>query len=252
MPPPSRAAVGRYAILLAAIAFTIISTSDTAAVAARVVPAALSRARAERLKREKAEERKASGEDDEPPLRQIDLHLLEAATENLPQVTANLVGAGANLEARDPASKHRTPLLRAAASGDNVTVQVLLHFGADVEARDDDGASALALAVSGDACEEGVVAALLRGNAQTDQRGRVSDKTPLMMAAAGGHYACVQALLANGARAHEVDGQGRTAQEIAAAALAAIPRKERKRRLRWGRTLAILETATKARGRDEL
>ena len=232
--------------LLFLFAIAIAGLHGPTAADAKVVPAALSRARADRLKREKEAERRAKGEE-EPPLRKIDLHLLEAATENLPEVVANLIGAGADVEARDPALKHRTPLLRAVVSGDATTAQVLLHFGADIEARDDDGATALTLAVSGKRCEATMIHALAK--AKPEQRGRISDKTPLMLAAAGGHADCVQALLAGGARAHEVDGQGRTAREIAAAALAAIPRKAKKRRLRWGRTVAVLETATKAKGR---
>ena len=42
--------------------------------------------------------------------------------------------------------------------------------------------------------------------------------------------------------------EGRTAADLARAALAGIRRRDRAQRLRFGRTVAVLETATRARG----
>ena len=83
-----------------------------------------------------------------------------------------------------PSSDRKAPLIATAERGDARTVSVLLHFGADVEARD----------------------------ASADGRGR----TPLLSAIATGKAEAVQTLLEAGANLLATDAEGRSGLMLAA------------------------------------
>jgi hypothetical protein len=97
----------------------------------------------------------------------------------------------------------------AAENGDPTTVQALLTYGADVNAHDGQGWTALIYAAeNGDIT---TVQTLLTRKAQVNAKSEGSGWTALMSAASGGHLLVVQALLANGAEANARDKEDRTA-----------------------------------------
>ena len=84
-------------------------------------------------------------------------------------------------------------LLRASAAGNRRAVGVLVRLGADVGARDAQERSPLALAAGGG--HAGVASALLRAGAEVDACDRWGN-TPLFLAADAGRPAAVEILLA--------------------------------------------------------
>jgi ankyrin repeat protein len=141
-------------------------------------------------------------------MNRIDQELIEAAQENnLPEVH-RLVGAGADVNAKDFLS--RTPLIVASTNGHSQVVNELLEHGALYEAKDVLGNTALHWA-----CSEGhlaVVNELLSPSNDTTailgkrkNRGANTEaksdtnNTPLHIASLKGHLAIVQALLSCGA-----------------------------------------------------
>lgn len=106
-------------------------------------------------------------------------------------------------------------IVLSAMQRDAAGVRALLAKGADVNAADGDGTTALHWAAyHGDA---GLVTALLDAGAKVAATTRIGAMTPLFMAARNGHAAVVQALLGAGADAREVNGNGTTALMTAAA-----------------------------------
>jgi ankyrin repeat protein len=118
----------------------------------------------------------------------------------------------AHLETRGP--REVTPLMHAAAFGSLQSMKILLDAGADPNAKDAFGATALVWA-AGDAAKAKLL--VERGadvNAQTSQ-----GRTPLMVAAAhDGNSRTVRMLLDKGADLKAADGMGNTAMLTAAAA----------------------------------
>jgi GNAT superfamily N-acetyltransferase len=102
-------------------------------------------------------------------------------------------------------------LLQALLAGNAVRVAGLLARGADPDAADAHGVTALH-----HACQRGdvtVVAALLRAGANMNARDE-DGRTPLMVAAAFGHDLCVEQLLEAGADVHGRNRAGRTALDF--------------------------------------
>lgn len=99
--------------------------------------------------------------------------------------------------------------LDAVLRGDTTAVQHMLDAGAHIEARNDSGRTALALAAL--KSNEPMVTLLLNRGASVNARDRAG-MTPLMWAAFGGNPRIVQALLDRGADPNAQDAQGGTAR----------------------------------------
>ncbi|MEO7716123.1 MAG: ankyrin repeat domain-containing protein [Capsulimonas sp.] len=116
-----------------------------------------------------------------------------------------LVEDGADMEARDPAGN--TALGWAASSGSAATVNVLLAHGACVNVRNAYGVSPLARAASMDAVS--VVKTLLAHGANPNIRDH-EGRTVLMAVSMAGQARMVSILCCGGAAVNAVDGRGRT------------------------------------------
>ncbi len=105
-----------------------------------------------------------------------------------------------------------TPLMHATLYASPESVKLLLDHGADPNATDNDGLTALMLAVSNLA----KVRLLLEHGAQVDAKSKLG-RTPLLMASAyAGNAGVVRALLDAGADIHYADGAGWTSIAVAA------------------------------------
>ncbi|HON10737.1 MAG TPA: ankyrin repeat domain-containing protein [Chitinispirillaceae bacterium] len=112
-----------------------------------------------------------------------------------------LVNEGADINAAD--ANGRTALIEAAWGGHNELVKFLIEKKADVNAADNSGYTALMRAA-----EEGhntVVANLIKAGANVNCKGKVRGATPLMLAAERGHVKILEVLIANGANVNEID-----------------------------------------------
>ena len=98
------------------------------------------------------------------------------------------------------------------AIGDAAAVQALLANGAEVNAKDNNGASALILASRNG--HRDVVQALLANGAEVNAKDN-DGATALILASRNGHRDVVQALLANGADVNAKDNNGATALILA-------------------------------------
>jgi ankyrin repeat protein len=138
--------------------------------------------------------------------------LFQAVRNNDLPVLRTAVADKANLDARGP--RQATLLMHAAAFGNPRSMKILLDAGADPNAKDSFGATALVWA-AGDAAKAKLL--VERGadvNAQT-----VQGRTPLIVAAAhDGNARTVRLLLNKGADIHAADAAGDTAMTVAAAA----------------------------------
>lgn len=105
-------------------------------------------------------------------------------------------------------------LIYAAGNGDLPLVKALLSNGADVNAKDNDGWTALMLASDSDHFE--VVQALLANGADVNAKDR-RGWTALMLASRTGSLDVAQALLAKGADVNAKTGDGTTALMLASA-----------------------------------
>jgi|GEM_PF-1887885 len=130
-----------------------------------------------------------------------------------------LLAKGADLEARDESGA--TPLIRAAARGEDDVARLLLERGADIEAVDNAGQTALIAA----ACNcpiidmpdtEDALRALLASGARIEARDK-RGYTALLAAADWGRDGLAQLLLDHGANMEARDNRGNTALLIAAA-----------------------------------
>lgn len=178
-----------------------------------------------------------------------------AARRSTPQVVAALLERKVDPNVKAPeGTDGSTALIEAAKRGEAAIVRALLDAGAEVEARDTFGRSALAYALiwpneyegpdsvddaireagqelgpnwipqiiprrSEDRDVAGVVEALVSRGADLYQRFNTYDTpglTPLIAAAYTGNRKAVQVLLAHGARVNEVDSRGETALMMAA------------------------------------
>lgn len=107
------------------------------------------------------------------------------------------------------------PLKAAVICLDLEAVRGLLAAGADMQARDKHGFTALHFAVN--AGDGACVQILLDHGADPEARAMSQQWTPLHLAAATGQAACLQVLLAEGADVHAVDAGQSSALHLAAA-----------------------------------
>ena len=133
--------------------------------------------------------------------------LVKAASKGDTAAVRALLAKGADIQARDAAG--RTALMYAAENGDPTSVQALLLSGADVNGRDWQGWTALMYAAeTGDVT---TVQTLLAQKAHVNAKSESKGWTALMSAAARGHLPVVQALLVHGAEANARDRDDQTA-----------------------------------------
>jgi len=133
--------------------------------------------------------------------------LIKAVSKGDTATVRVLLAKGADVQARD--ANGRTALMYAAENGDPTIVQALLTNGADVNARDWQGWTALIYAAeNGDIT---TVQTLLAHKAHVNAKSEGSGWTALMSAAARGRLSVAQALLANGAEANSRDKDDQTA-----------------------------------------
>lgn len=135
-----------------------------------------------------------------------DQDLLRAAEKGRTDRVQTLLAEGAEVNAKERGGA--TALMLAAFRGHTDTVQALLNAGAAVDVRERNNATALMLAVSGGHTD--VVRALLAGGADVNVKNNAS-WTALMIAARGGYKDIVQALLAKHADPQVTNEQGQTA-----------------------------------------
>lgn len=119
-----------------------------------------------------------------------------------------LLDAGADVN--DPDATGRTPLIAAAGRGSQETAQQLLQRGADLEAIDDRGWTALTVSAASANTNAGTTQVLLDHGANVDHRDG-DGATPLMRAAAGSRVRQIKTLVEGGARLGLRDSSGHTA-----------------------------------------
>src|SRR6266700_514073 len=140
----------------------------------------------------------------------LDGKLLEAAKARNTAEVQKLLGEGADANAKDNAGW--TALMWAAFSGRAEIVRALLKKGADVNAMDDSGKTVLmSAALRGHA---DTVRALLEKGADVNAKSKTG-RTALMSAADLGHLDTVRALLEQGADVDAKDKKGDTALRLA-------------------------------------
>jgi ankyrin repeat protein len=137
--------------------------------------------------------------------------LRKAAQDGQMATVKELLEKGANVNARDEAG--RTALLWVAPARDNPEmVKFLIDKGADVNAKDNAGETALMIASS--QSNPGIVTALLEAGAEVDAQNKVGG-TALMAAALRGNVEEIKILLGNNADRKIKDKKGRTAFDVA-------------------------------------
>jgi len=130
-------------------------------------------------------------------------------------VTARLVALCFVVIVASPLAAERAPLADAVERGDTAAVSTLLKKGADVNAAQGDGMTALHwAAMNGDAP---LATTLLKAGANPSAVTRINGYTPLMLAARQGKGAAVAALLAGGADPNTTSDNGVTPLMFAAA-----------------------------------
>ena len=137
--------------------------------------------------------------------------LASAITKNAWNCAKLLCEAQADLDLPD--STDTAPLCLAVALGHNGCVELLLKNGAQADRVDRGGTSALHAG-----CEMGqdeAVRLLLAHRASTDLQDTVTGSTPLLLAAANGHLACVSMLLSSNSSVGRTDHNGCTALHVA-------------------------------------
>jgi len=118
-----------------------------------------------------------------------------------------LISSGANVE--DCSKDKRTPLLLAAAYGQQEAVVILSKAGANINVQDRGGDTALHWAARRGEAE--VALFLIKHSAHIDVQNE-DKETPLILAAAVGNSAIIQALIDSGANRELADEDGRTAK----------------------------------------
>ncbi|KAF6830331.1 hypothetical protein CPLU01_07386 [Colletotrichum plurivorum] len=133
--------------------------------------------------------------------------LREAGCRDIPAVKERLE---MDIEARDDGG--RTPLLNCAREGDVGGIKALLELGADPGVRDDDGDTALLLAVKRKSADADMVRLFLEHDRKMpDMEARDAEgKTVLWYSAARGNIEIFEVLLAHGADPKVRDDAGRT------------------------------------------
>jgi ankyrin repeat protein len=140
-----------------------------------------------------------------------DGELRKAAQDGDVEAVTELIRLGANVNGRD--KKGRTPLLWAAPARDNpLMIHMLAENGADVNATDEDGETALMISAS--QSNAGNVKALLELGAKVNAVNKAG-RTALMAAAFRANLPELQLLLAHGADLKLRDKKDRTAYDVA-------------------------------------
>ena len=140
-----------------------------------------------------------------------DVALRKAVQDGEMQTVKDLLAKGANVNAKD--DKGRTALLWVAPARDNPEmVKVLIEKGADVNAKDNEGETALMIAAS--QSNPGILEALIEAGAEVDATNKAGG-TALMAAAFRANIEEIKILLAKGADRKLKDKKGRTASDIA-------------------------------------
>jgi ankyrin repeat protein len=138
-------------------------------------------------------------------------HLLNAAFKGHSQTVKDLLADGADPNAEDDIGQ--SALIGAARNGHEDTVSVLLAAGANVNLRLR-GSGWTALTLSAKNGHPGIVKALLENGAELSIKDKYG-RTALMWAAENGHSKVVKALLSKGADLHERDSKGKSALALA-------------------------------------
>lgn len=142
----------------------------------------------------------------------LGVSLLLEVSQNTPNIAkvADLIARGAALETFNPRGK--TPLLQAAAAGNDIVADMLIQAGANVNVRDEEGSTPLILAtIAGNAK---TVRHLIEKNADPHAL-NAHDRTALMWAAALGRREIAQMLIRSGADSEQHNQTGQTAYDIA-------------------------------------
>ena len=129
--------------------------------------------------------------------------MLVASNSGSPPLLLLLLDAGADPNARD--GRGDTALVHGVHRAE--VVRTLLEHGADVNARNDDGATALMTAAANDYVE--IADVLLAAGANVQQRSSLG-RTALMIAVRNGSLASVRLLIAHGGHANDRDADGKT------------------------------------------
>jgi ankyrin repeat protein len=135
------------------------------------------------------------------------MNLNRASSKGDLSTVKKLLTEGADVNATD--SSGRTALVEAAWGGHTDIVKYLIEKGANVNTGDNVGYTALMRA-----SEEGhnaVVTVLVQKNADVNLRGKVRGTTALMLAAEQGHIKTLEILLEHGAKVNAVDQYEETA-----------------------------------------
>jgi ankyrin repeat protein len=128
-----------------------------------------------------------------------------------------IVKKGANVNSAEP-KKKRTPLMLAATKRNLDVVRFLVEKGADVNARDSDGQTALMYACRqrfNDVPDNSVAIFLLDNGAEVNLRSTKKGYTALMLASGAGNAELVRKMLEKGADPSIEDNFGVTAAEVA-------------------------------------
>lgn len=136
--------------------------------------------------------------------------LQAVATGNLTE-TQSLLSSGADIETRDETGA--TPLILAAAAGNIALVKTLIEAGADVNAKDELGWTALMKSCFNDEADRGfpdIAQTLIDAGADIEAQ-IVYGTRPLMLAAGRGEAGVVDVLLKSGADVLATNEGGRTA-----------------------------------------
>lgn len=148
----------------------------------------------------------------EPTVRDLDFMLFDAVKSGCAALIESLLAAGASVEARDRFAN--TPLLLAAAAGQNEAIKLLLAAGAKINHRNLAGSSPLLRAAMDNRLQTTV---LLLQHGADPNLANGQKLSALHAAAYNGNDKLVQALLAHGAAADAMDTTGKSPAIYAAA-----------------------------------
>jgi hypothetical protein len=148
-----------------------------------------------------------------PVFRNVNNELLSAASSGDTAAAARLLGEGADVDAKN--NQGDTALLLAAKSGKIDTARLLIEKGANIEAKNNVGETALIAACTSGHAE--IAQLLVEKGAATDARDD-GGATPLMYAGLGGNTAIIDLLLLKGANINAQDDKGETPLMYAASA----------------------------------
>lgn len=135
------------------------------------------------------------------------MNLLRASAKGDLETVTKLLNEGADTNAAD--MHGRTALIEAAWGGKEDVVELLINKGAEVNAADSSGYTALMRA-----SEEGllsIVKILVKKGADVNVRGKVRGTTALMLASENGHKEVISFLIEHGAKVNAIDQYEETA-----------------------------------------